>query len=258
MIKRFNRFELKYIITASQAEAFKRDLLAHMIPDSHGTANGVYAITSLYYDTVDLAFMRAKREGIKFRRKLRIRRYGDDLARPVFVEIKQRINRTTQKRRLTLPLDQAFDLCGGRHQPDLAAAADAAAAGEVLFLAQTLDLQPTCVTGYQRTAFVGGEYEPGLRVTFDRSLWTAPAHYGLDPAMPQYPLAPDTVQIMEVKANEAVPLWLANALARHQCPLRRYSKYCAGAARLGELELLPVAQAALAREMTYKGRLADG
>ncbi len=258
MIKRFNRFELKYIVSAAQAAAFQQDLLAHMRPDSHGTADGAYAITSLYYDTADLAFMRAKREGIKFRRKLRVRRYGGDLDEPVFIEIKQRINRTTQKRRLVLPLDQAFELCAGHRAPDLTEEADAAVAGEVLFLAQGLNLQPTCITGYQRTAFVGSQYEPGLRVTFDRSLWTAPASYGLDPAMPKYPLAPDTVQVMEVKANDAVPLWLANALARHQCPLRRYSKYCAGVARLSELELLPVAQVALAREMAYKRRLENG
>ena len=260
MIKRFNRFELKYIVTAAQADAFKRDLLAHMSPDSHGTADGTYDITSLYYDTVDLAFMRAKREGIKFRRKLRIRRYGAGVARPVFVEIKQRINRTTQKRRLgELALDEAFALCAGRCDREFTEEADAAVAGEVLFLAQGLALQPTCVIGYRRTAFVGGAYETGLRVTFDCALWAAPAHFGLDPVMPQYPLAPDTVQIMEVKANDAVPLWLANALARHQCPLRRYSKYCAGAARLGELELLPAVQSSLAQENAYNWRrVADG
>ncbi len=241
MIKRFNRFELKYVVTAAQSEAVKKDLLAHMKPDRNATEEGSYAVTSLYYDTADLAFMRAKREGIKFRRKLRIRRYGADEEAPVFVEIKQRINRTTQKRRISLPLSAAYALCSGAIEKTIADPADAAVADEVLFLVKGLALQPTCTIGYQRTAFVGDSYAAGMRVTFDHALWTATAASGLSASAPRYALVPPTTLIMEVKANDAIPLWIANTLARHQCALQRYSKYCAGAARLGELELLSAA-----------------
>jgi hypothetical protein len=243
MIKRFNRFELKYLVTAAQCDALKRDILHHMKPDENGTAAGSYPIVSLYYDSADLACMRAKLEGIKFRRKLRIRRYGIEEQAPVFVEIKQRINRTTQKRRMVLPLAEAYDLCAGRFDHTVANADDAAVADEILFLVRALALQPTCLIGYQRDALVGGPYDPGLRVTFDHSLWTAQASDGLSTSAVRHSLAPPTFMIMEVKANEAVPLWLANILARHQCPLWRYSKYCAGAARLTELEFLPTSQA---------------
>ncbi len=242
-MKRFNRFELKYIITAQQAEAVKEDLVAHMEPDQHGTVDGSYGICSVYYDTADLAFMRAKVEGIKFRRKLRIRNYGDTLAaadrqRPVFVEIKQRINRTTQKRRLILPLPDAYQLCAGEWERVLEDPQDNAAAQEVLFLARGLNLQPTSVVGYRRQAYVGGSYEPGLRVTFDREIWGADASQGLTTDISHHALLPQTTVIMEVKANNAVPLWLANMLARRHCALRRYSKYCAATQRLIDLELL--------------------
>lgn len=232
MVKRFNRFELKYVIDVARMEAVKEDLAAHMRPDGNG-AEGAYAISSLYYDTADLACMRAKREGIKFRRKLRIRRYGKD--GPVFVEIKQRINRTTQKRRLSLPLDAAYALCAGDFDGPLEDAADRAAADEILFLAKGLQLKPTCLVGYQRQAWVGGPYEIGLRVTFDTLLWAAQADAGLSDELPRHSMVPPAFVVMEVKANNAVPLWVANLLARHQCALRRYSKYCAGVACLGEL-----------------------
>ena len=182
--------------------------------------------------------MRSKREGIKFRRKLRIRRYGEDEEGPVFVEIKQRINRTTQKRRIVLPLEDAYALCVDRYAGSWADDKDRAAAEEIVFLARTLDLHPTCVVGYQRTAFVGSQYEPGLRVTFDDSLWVSSASAGLSTSMAKHRLVTAAMVIMEVKANNAVPIWLANLLARHQCALRRYSKYCAGAERLLELDLL--------------------
>ncbi len=245
MIKRFNRFELKYLATASQAAALKEDLLLRMRLDDHGAADGGYAITSLYYDSPDLVCMRAKFEGIKFRRKLRIRRYDESDGGTVFVEIKQRINRTTQKRRLVLPLEQAYALCAGQSPAREMDAADTAAAEEVCFLVKALSLQPTCLIGYRREALVGGPYEPGLRVTFDHSIWAA-ADQRLDSAATRHQLLPPSFKVLEVKANDAVPLWLANALARHQCELRRYSKYCIGATKLGQLELL---QTTIARDI---------
>ena len=252
-MKRFNRFELKYIVNAYQADAVKQDLLAHMGPDHHGSADGFYSITSLYYDTADLAFMRAKVEGIKFRRKLRIRRYGDDGDHPVFVEIKQRINRTTQKRRLVLPLPQAYELCAGELDQEFGDAEDTAVAQEVLFLVRGLALQPTSVVGYRRQAFVGSSYEPGLRVTFDHGVWGAMASQGLVGGISRHALVPQTTVVMEVKANNAVPLWLANMLARHHCALRRYSKYCAATRRLLDLELLSERKTAVLEEGSENG-----
>ena len=252
-MKRFNRFELKYIVTATQAEAVKEDLLDHMDPDSHGSDDGSYSICSIYYDTADLAFMRAKIEGIKFRRKLRLRRYGAGSAGPVFVEIKQRINRTTQKRRLILSLAQAYELCAGGWDRELDDPEDQAAAQEVMFLSQGLNLQPTSVVGYRRQAYVGGSYEPGLRVTFDHDLWGAVASQGLVPDLTRHALLTQSTVIMEVKANNAVPLWLANLLARHNCSLRRYSKYCAATQRLIDLQLLGGYQTELSEEIPDNG-----
>ena len=231
-MKRFNRFELKYIVEAKKAEAVKGDLLDYMDPDHNGTADGSYSISSIYYDTADLAFMRAKVEGIKYRRKLRVRRYGDRTEAPVFVEIKQRINRTTQKRRLILPLAEAYQLCAGEWERELDDPEDNAAAQEVMFLSRGLNLQPTSVVGYRRQAYVGSSYEPGLRVTFDHDIWGAVASQGLVPDVSRHALTPQSTVIMEVKANNAVPMWLANLLARHDCSLRRYSKYCAATQRL--------------------------
>ena len=252
MLKRFNRFELKYVITADQHEAIARDLLVHMEPDAHGP-KGAYAITSMYYDTADLAFMRAKIEGIKFRRKLRIRRYGNDPGQPVFVEIKQRINRTTQKRRIPLGLADAYDLCADLFDREILDESDATVADEVLFLVRAMALQPICLIGYQRQAMIGGYYEPGLRVTFDHSLWTALPTNGLSTEVTRHSMIMPTFMVMEVKANEAVPMWLANLLARHHCDVRRYSKYCAGVARLDELGLLSVVQGQVAHNEKFNG-----
>jgi len=237
MIRRFNRFELKYLVSAPLRDALLPEIRERMLPDREGSESGVYRVTSLYFDTPDLAFFRAKREGIKFRRKLRIRIYGNHVPGadpPVMVEIKQRINRTVQKRRMALRSSQAAALCAGDLHETIADPADSEVAREVEFLVRSLHLSPTCVITYVRHAFLGGAYEPGLRVTFDEGLRCAGPERGLEATEYFHFLAPDRL-VLEAKANEAIPLWFVRLLARHSVPLQRYSKYCAGLAHLRAL-----------------------
>ncbi|MBM4356243.1 MAG: VTC domain-containing protein [Deltaproteobacteria bacterium] len=115
-IRRFNRYELKYLIHASEYRRLVRDLEPFMTPDPHGDVDGFYRVTSLYYDSPDYQCYRAKIDGLLFRRKLRLRIYpGTNIlqVKKGFVEIKQRMNRTVQKRRVILPLSQAKALCHG-------------------------------------------------------------------------------------------------------------------------------------------------
>ena len=142
-----------------------------------------------------------------------------------------------------MPIDAAYALCAGHLDKAIDDPADSQAADEVLFLARSLDLQPVCQVGYRREAFVGSRYEPGLRVTFDYSLWAATAAAGLDLTTMRHAITPAQSCLMEVKANNAVPVWLASMLARHGCTMTRYSKYCAAVARLDELNLLSLAPA---------------
>jgi SPX domain protein involved in polyphosphate accumulation len=234
MIRRFNRFELKYLVTAPLRDALLPEIRERMTPDLEGSDRGVYRVTSLYFDTPDLAFFRAKREGIKFRRKLRIRIYGNHVPGSdpqAMVEIKQRINRTVQKRRLALRCSQASALCGGDFHDPIADARDSEVAWEVEFLVRSLHLSPTCVITYVRHAFLGGAYEPGLRVTFDEGLRCSGPERGLEATELFHFLPPDRL-VLEAKVNEAIPLWFVRLLARHSIPLQRYSKYCEGLAHL--------------------------
>ncbi len=127
-----------------------------------------YGGWSLYFDTSGLRFYWDKIEGLRFRRKLRLRHYGAPHTlteeRPVFVEIKQRVNRVTQKRRLCLPYEQARRLCDARELID-DAPEDRGFVEEVVGLVSGLDLRPITITGYQREAFAGRDAELGLRIT---------------------------------------------------------------------------------------------
>jgi hypothetical protein len=229
MIRRFNRYELKYLIHASQYRPLAEDLLRFMTPDPHGDIDGFYRIVSLYYDSPALDCWRNKIEGFKFRRKLRLRIYpGTDIRQTThgFVEIKQRIAHTVQKRRIWLPLAQAYDLCEARHEPPPDAdELDRAVCDEVKYLVHAMHLRPTCVVSYRRRALIGLHYEPGMRVTFDMQVGGRMHALAAEEAARNHLIIPPDWYVMEVKVNDRVPLWMTSLAARYECRYQRFSKY---------------------------------
>ena len=233
----FNRFELKYLADRPTAAAFRDDVVGRLDPDPHHVDGG-YTVWSRYYDSVDLHCYWQKIDGIRFRRKLRVRHYGSNeslqSATPVWVEIKQRIDRSTQKKRIRLPYDEALRLCDGRvevdHEP-----ADARVVGEVLSLAHEQDLRPACLVGYEREALLGRDADLGLRITFDRRLRgrDRDLDIGTD-GLNRHLIRPD-LMVIEVKVDERVPHWLTNRLAAHSLRLVRLSKYCQGVEAFGQV-----------------------
>lgn len=228
-MRKFNRFELKYVITLQQAERIKTALRAYLIPDEHGNKNGRYAVGSLYYDSPDFRCYREKVDGIKFRRKLRIRRYeaGEALTDEalVFVEIKQRIDRVTQKRRAILPYREALRLCNDRQIPEHQAG-DEAVIDEIFVYLGQYNLRPVSIVRYDRQAFVGTEYDIGLRVTFDTALSFQTHRLHLHEQPSGLFMLPPTQVVMEIKVNERIPYWLTELVAAHNLQMVRVSKYC--------------------------------
>jgi hypothetical protein len=227
-LRSFNRFELKYLASQRLADRLRDELTARLDADLH-SSEGTYPVWSRYYDTTDLRFYWEKIEGIRFRRKLRIRHYGlpAELTAdtPVWVEIKQRVNRVTQKRRARLPYAEAVALCGGEERPG-SEPGDAAVVEEVLAMVGDFDLKPTTVVGYVRQPFVGRDEEIGLRVTIDSRVRGRDRDLDLRiEAENRFIVRPD-LSVVEVKVNERVPYWLTDRIARHNMQLIRMSKYC--------------------------------
>lgn len=224
----FNRYEIKYLIDSEQVDGLREEMERRLDRDKHCPEEG-YSIWSVYYDTRQLRFYWEKIEGLKFRRKLRVRHYGDGVSidenTPVFVEIKQRVNRVTQKRRVRLPYADALRLCDGRqmveHEPSQRAFLE-----EVLDLASRLDLRATAMTGYTRHAYMGRDAEVGLRVTFDRRIRGRDRDFHLGADAENRLIVPARKAIMEVKVNEHVPYWLTDLTAAWNLQVVRVSKYC--------------------------------
>lgn len=228
-VRRFNRFELKYLLTLQQAELFKTALTRFLVADEHGNGDGRYPLSSLYYDSPDYRCYWEKVDGVKFRRKLRIRFYGDcsDLTEdtPVFVEIKQRVNRVTQKRRAMLSYAAALELCNGRRMPECSPQ-DQCVVDEVNAFLWQYNLQPASIVRYERSAFIGTDFDLGLRVTFDTNLSCQLNPLRLHEPPSGIPMLSPNQVVMEIKANERVPYWLTELVAAHNLKMVRMSKYC--------------------------------
>lgn len=239
-IRSFNRYELKYVVHLSQAAGIIADLLLQMTHDRHGDTSGSYNVTNLYYDSAQLHLLRSKIVGTNYRRKLRIRVYGDTLTNPAttaMTEIKQRLGRTTQKRRVVLPLEDALSLCEGVREVVRGDAADGPVADEIISLVHALQLRPVCTVSYRRRAFVGSRFESGLRVTFDTELWGGPPTADLCGPSPSSYLMPRDWSILEIKVDDRVPNWICELVAKHNCRLQRVSKYCLSMVRLNAMQV---------------------
>ncbi len=229
-IRKFNRFELKYLISYDTAQKLQEDLKKYVIPDSYSKKdNGLYTLSSLYYDTDDYRFYREKVDWLKYRRKLRIRQYEmeewlkDDSI--VFVEIKQRVDRVTQKRRVPMTYKQALEFCNEWVIPPYERRDEATIFELYQFIKQN-NLKPSCITSYMRNAYFWTDYDTWLRVTFDTNIRYRKKNLNLaDKEIWEFMISPDKV-IMEVKANERVPYRLTEMIAWYNFRLIRVSKYC--------------------------------
>ena len=225
----FNRYELKYIMRYAHAKRVMEHMGDYLVPDAYGDKYGNYILSSLYYDTDDFLFYWQKLEGLKHRRKLRIRLYETkEVPTPetiVYVEIKERVDKIIRKRRIKVPLKDAWKLCDDREEV-VHEKRDRAAHDEILHMTHAYDLYPQVITSYHRKAFNGTEYDPGLRVTFDTNLRYRRADLDLtSKKLGRFMIDPDLV-IMEIKANNSIPIWITQMVAHHDIQLKRISKYC--------------------------------
>jgi hypothetical protein len=225
-----NRFEIKYLVHYEQAERLRALIAPFVEPDPHNGSRGYYRVRSVYYDSPDFRCFRDKLDGVKFRRKLRIRQYDDDND-TAFLEIKQRNDQSVSKRRTEgtpYGLREKME-CNSSQLPESSVGG---VVGEALFLVQTLQMRPRIIVGYNREAYLG-KHEPGLRITLDRNLacrrYSDGAAYH---ARLERRFIPPHMLVLEVKFNDRVPAWACSCLNGMSLQARRISKYCSSVSML--------------------------
>lgn len=224
-----NRFEIKYLVDTRRIPELLREVAPYTRPDPHSPEWG-YPIHSVYWDTDDFRFFWEKIEGLKSRRKLRFRRYGDST--DLFVEIKQREDRTLQKRRIRLPLATALEaFAQGERALDWDKSASDPVASEVAMMIEQYRLRPRMAISYRRRALFGA-FDPELRVTFDGRLRYHPTDFDLGrPFEIGHDILDPRVSVLEIKYDHRAPTWLTKTIRRHSLQMVRMSKYCSAVDR---------------------------
>lgn len=225
------RIELKFVLSGEVGDRVRACVADHM-PADRGAVDG-YPVVSEYFDTPDWDSYRQRQAGVPNRRRLRLRIYGhsrQEAAPGAFLEIKQKIDRMTVKRRVALTLDALHRIsstCQPPDQPPASLEEDRALAEARQMLVE-LGVRPAVQTRYHRFAYDSGPEGP-LRVTIDHEPCGRTASAPLQPDDPgiDRPLAGEGCAIMEVKAAGAVPVWLRRLAGEHGLVPRGFSKYVA-------------------------------
>ena len=211
------RYEMKYIMSAEQTEYFKESVRDYMKIDKLGLTS----IASLYYDTPNYRLIRTSVEKPPFKEKIRLRSYGiaTDTS-PVFLELKRKAYGIVYKRRVqsTIPLVKKFfdgegDICaGGQINKEITTFRD---------YYQTL--VPACMIIYDRVAYF--QPDGDLRLTIDHNPRYRYEDLDLRVSMDGNSLLKDGYTILEVKVQQAVPLWLSDILTKGKIYKGSFSKY---------------------------------
>lgn len=213
----FKRTEKKYLLDRQQYNKLIDIIRPYVKDDEYGR----YTICNIYYDTDDFSLIRKSLEKPVYKEKLRIRSYG--AAREgdtVFLEIKKKYDGVVYKRRISLKLEEAEAYLSGKSRPN----DDGQIAKEIDYFINHYSPKPKMFIAYDRQAFAGIDDE-GLRITFDTGIRSREEMLTLRMDPFTEPLFENATVLMELKTGDAMPLWLAHALANLKIFPTSFSKY---------------------------------
>lgn len=217
----FERYEIKYLLSASQRQLLTTAMAQYMVPDSYGEST----ICNVYYDTPDARLIRASMEKPIYKEKLRMRSYGPAAASDdVFLELKKKYCGVVYKRRISLPQwNAAAYLRGEQTLPQ-----QSQISREIDWCRKYYDqLIPVMHISYERTALFGAD-DPNFRITFDRKILWRDTDLNLTTAPYGSPLLEEGQSLMEIKTASAIPLWLCHLLSQEGIQKTAFSKYGMG------------------------------
>ena len=211
------RYELKYILNKEQTEYLTNALKGHMEVDQYGKTS----IASLYYDTPDSLLIRTSVEKPDFKEKIRLRSYGlAKEGKPVYLELKRKAYGIVYKRRVPTTINDVNNF----FKKEANIVANGQIAKEITYFRDYYDtLIPACLIIYDRVAYF--EPDGDLRLTLDYNPRYRIDNLNLDTSMDGKPLLDEGSVILEIKVQQAMPLWLTHILSEGKIYKNSFSKY---------------------------------
>ncbi len=238
------RHEFKYVVDPWRAQALRSTVRLFARPDPYAALRPgfTYPICSLYLDTEDMRLYRQTVHGEKTRFKLRLRTYSDDPDSEVLLEIKRRMDRVVQKRRVALTRRQ-IELFAEKGTNGWTRGIPEAVLRELELFADHTRLasaRPLLKVRYMREAYESTA-EP-VRITFDTEVeHTLSLDWNLLHADPRWKPTPlplrnvleqvpardprGNLVIFEIKFTDVFPSWVQDLVRRFDLEPRSVPKY---------------------------------
>ena len=228
------RYERKYLVKNELLEGLRNRILPFVRADIFASDSSSdfpeYTVRSIYLDTANFDALYEKIEGLKERKKLRIRGYNNYIEGcEVFLEIKRKLgNRIAKNRALTNfdLLQQSLDL--GEIYPKKSSERMMNDASKFFFNYKTKNQKPVNIVVYDREPY-HGKFDPGVRITFDKNIRAALfpqlsdlySNEGLDLVWKEH-------FILEIKYFEGgMPSWAKSIVKEFALKHEALSKYAA-------------------------------
>ncbi len=210
------RYEIKYLLTKEQTKYLVEGLKGHMVLDQYGRTS----ICSLYYDTPNHRLIRESLDKPEFKEKCRLRSYGlAKPGKPVFLELKRKAYGIVYKRRIQTSIDEVNKFF---NKNDVFS--DSQIEKEITYFRDYYEsLKPSCLIIYDREAY----YEPDgdLRLTIDYNPRYRLDDLNLSTSTDGKSLLEEGSTILEIKVQEAIPIWLSTLLSNGRIYKNSFSKY---------------------------------
>ena len=229
----FQRFEFKYLLNWREFYEIRDRLKPFVSLDGYAktSKSGFYEVASLYFDSPKFYYYYEKIDGVRNRKKIRLRAYKVD-DKPVgytFFEIKRKNDAVILKDRFLLDRDdyEIFIKTGSFYKTKIYKEDNAKK------IIQEYDierfrraLEPKILVNYAREPYLG-KYNKNFRVTFDYNI-EASESKRLIGAECETNVLKDKL-IMEIKFNGRLPYYIREIIEKYNLERSAYSKYCRAA-----------------------------
>lgn len=211
----FQRIEEKYFMDKETKDKFFHNISNYINKDKYYKSE----ILSIYFDNDNKDIVRRSLDKPLYKDKIRLRSYGTpNLDSDVFLEIKNKYEGVTGKRRVILKLSEFYDYLYNNKIKDNQIMK------EIDYLFKYYDLKPNCFVSYDRLSYIGKE-DLGLRITVDNNLKGRIDDLRLENGNYGDKYFEDDIYIMEIKTLDSMPLWLTNELSELNIFPISFSKY---------------------------------
>ena len=225
----FARKEIKYILSEEEYLALKEKISPYVTPDDYGQ----YTICNVYFDNDDFDLIRTSLSKPAFKQKLRVRSYGIPKEDgKVFFEIKKKYKGIVYKRRIKIPYEEFKNYVFEGVVPK--GRENDRTFKEIAEFKKRYRLSPKVYLAYDREAYFAKD-DPDFRITFDKNIRSRKENVLFEGGDENYELLKfEGKYIMELKATDAIPLWLVRILNGLGIYKRSFSKY--GRVYLAEIQ----------------------